>query len=129
MIILVKLLLSAATALFGAGFAARRRARGLHRRWMAQALGLALLATVIAGASVAAGWPLRPAFWLADLLGGSGRAQFAAHLHQAAMGTVIALLCAQAWLGKTRHRLHRLPARAVLPLWGAVYLPAMFGYY
>jgi hypothetical protein len=129
LVVTVKLLLSAATACLAVGYAARRRANRLHRRAMAWAVVLACSgALVLLVGQAGLGLPLRPAFWLGELLGGGRVARYAAAAHQGLGVLALLGLIAQALLGWRRHPLHRPLAAAVLPLWLLVWVAAMFGY-
>jgi hypothetical protein len=129
LVLTVKLFLSVATVCLAVGYAARHRANGLHRRVMALAVALVCLAAlVLLVGRVGLGLPLRPAFWLGELLGSGRAALYAAATHQGLGVLALLGLIAQALLGWRRHPLHRPLAAAVLPLWLLVWIAAMFGY-
>ncbi len=130
MIIGIKLLLSTATVCFAVGYAARRRVNRLHRRLMAVGAGVAWLAAAAIGVGMSVGeLPLGPAYWLVDVLGGAGPARIAAAVQLTLASLALVGVTVQAYLGWMRHPLHRLAARAVIPLWLLVYVSAMFFYY
>lgn len=129
MTIIVKLFLSAATACLAVGYAARRRANPLHQRLMAAGIALAWTgAAVLLLGRAGLHLPLRPAFWLVELAGGARAAEIAAAVQQSFGGLALLALAAQGALGRLRHPLHRPLGWAVLPLWLAVWVSAMFGY-
>jgi hypothetical protein len=129
LIVLSKLILSAATFCFCIGYAARWRANALHRRWMALGVALVWLAVgvqVLGRAGL--GLALPPAYWLVEALGSEGAAAGAAATQQTLGLLALLLLTVQAVLGRLRHPLHRPVAMLALPLWLAVWVSALFAY-
>lgn len=127
MILIAKLLLSAATALLALAYTAPDVGR--YRLRLVIGLGVALvLVLVLAVWGLTVHWPLRPAYWLVAALGRDGAA-LAAGLQQA-LGVAgllawIALIVVEA----LRLRLVVWLLWAVPILWGLVFVSGMFMYY
>lgn len=126
-IVVVKLVMSLATACYALGYAARERDNRLHRRLMAAGfvLTLAIAVVLIVGVhGFHAGY--RPAYWLVRGLGTEGRAQALLIAHRVLATVTLLTVCAQVYSGWRRLPLHRRLFPYAIGLWLLSYVTGMF---
>ena len=126
MILLVKLVFTAATLCFAVGFANRHRNNALHQRLMIAGFLLTLTIAVVLLAGVYIfGATYSPAGWLVDLTGGQQGARAVLIIHRVLATVALLFLIAQIVTGLRRLPLHRRLFRPVIALWLVTYLSGM----
>ena len=130
MIILVKLIFSAAVVLLALGFSVRHRHNRRHRQLMFAGV---LLATLSPVPVLAAHWMELPppfeAFWLVREMGGEEGMAVLTGIHQGASAMFLILLWTQSFLGFYRSLIHHAVAWIVI-LFGVIsYSGTMMIYY
>ena len=130
MIVLVKLILSAAVVLLALGFSVRHRHNRRHRQLM---FAGALLATVSPVPVLSAQWMDLPlpfeAYWLVQEMGGVEGMALITRIHQGAFFFFLILLWAQSILGFYRSLFHHAVAWVVILFGVTSYLGTMLIYY
>lgn len=122
MILLVKLVFTAATLCYALGFANRHRNNVLHQRLMISGflLTLAIAVVLVVGVQVyGAGYG--PAGWLVRVAGGEQNARIVLIIHRLVATVALLFLIAQIVTGLRRKPLHRRLFRPVIVLWLITY--------
>lgn len=122
MILLVKLVFTAATLCYVLGFANRHRNNPLHQRLMIAGflLTLAIAVVLVVGVQVFdAGYG--PAGWLVRVTGGEQNARIVLIIHRLVATVALLFLIAQIVTGLRRMPLHRRLFRPVIVLWLITY--------
>ena len=126
MIILVKLVFTAATLCYALGFANRHRNNPLHQKLMISGfiLTLGIAVVLVAGVQIF-GATYAPAGWLINVAGGDQGAQTVLIVHRLFATVALLFLIAQVITGWRRHPLHRRLFRPVIVLWLVTYVSGL----
>ncbi len=126
-ILLVQLVMTAATLCYAVGYAMRRRNNALHRRLMLSGFVLTFsIALVLVAGVHLFGASYGPASWLVSLTGGADKARAVLIAHRVFATVTFVLLAAQVYTGIRRLPLHRRLQRAVIPTWLISYISGLF---
>ncbi|MEE8435043.1 MAG: DUF420 domain-containing protein [bacterium] len=122
MILLVKLVFTAATLCYAVGFANRHRNNPLHQRLMISGflLTLAIAVVLVVGVQIF-GASYAPAGWLVRVAGGEQAAGTVLIIHRLVATVALLFLIAQIFAGLRRLPLHRRLFRPVIVLWLITY--------
>ena len=125
-VVLLQIVMSAATVCFAAGFAVRHSNNALHRKLMATGFVLtAAIAVVLVIAVNVFGATYGPADWLLTAAGGETGARGVLIAHRIVATVTFLFLLAQVITGWRRHPLHHRLYKAVVPLWLITYVSGM----
>lgn len=126
MIILVKIVMTAATLCYAAGLAMRHRNNDLHRKLMAAGfiLTAGIAVVLVAGVNIF-GATYGPSPWLISLTGGEGDARVVLIIHRIFATLTLLLLMAQVYAGIRRLPYHKTLFKAVIPTWLITYISGL----
>ena len=126
MIIAVKLVFTAATLCYLAGFQMRIRNNDLHRKLMALGFVLTLgIAVVLLAGVYGFNATYAPAGWLIDAVGGEAGARIVLLIHRGVATLTLIVLIVQIVAGVRRLPLHKRLYKAVIPLWLITYVSGL----
>lgn len=126
MILAVKLVFTAATLAYAAGYWFRVRNNPLHQKLMLTGFLFTLgIAVVLIVGVHGFGGTYGPAPWLVRTVGGESAAHGVLIAHRALATVTLLCLITQIVTGLRRHPLHPRLARATLPLWLLAYVTGL----
>ncbi|MCH8075762.1 MAG: DUF420 domain-containing protein [SAR324 cluster bacterium] len=126
MILLVKLVFTAATLCYAVGFANRHRNNPLHRRLMISGflLTLAIAVVLVVGVQIFDA-TYAPAEWLVSVTGGEQAAGTVLIVHRLVATVALLFLIAQIVTGLRRLPQHKWLFRPVIALWLVTYVSGL----